>query len=108
MTESVRILQEAIGVLRDHRSVAPLAGHLAGHCLCGADTSSLAKHQASMLAQHHLLVRPESEADSILHDHRLVGTVDAQNVCACGATVHPDGFYDHVIHDLAASGVLVG
>jgi hypothetical protein len=102
------VLQDAIGVLSSHRSVAPLAGHVAGHCVCGVDTSNLAKHQASMLAHRNLLCRPESEADSILHDHRVVGMVDAHDVCACGAVVHPDAFYDHVIHDLAACGVLVG
>jgi hypothetical protein len=105
---SSRIIEETIEVLREHRSVAPLAGHIAGHCICGVDTSNLAKHQASMLARRNLLVRPESEADSILQDHRLVATHDVENVCACGATVHPDAFYDHVIHDLAASRVLVG
>ena len=107
MSEST-VLQDAIGVLSGHRSVAPLAGHVAGHCICGVDTSSLAKHQAAMLAHRNLLVRPESEADSILHDHRVVAVLDEADVCACGEAVHPDAFYDHVIRDLAASGVLVG
>ena len=107
MAEST-VLQEAIGVLSRHRSVAPRAGHIADHCICGADTANLAKHQASMLARRNLLVRPESEADSILHDHRIVGTLEGEDVCACGATIHPDAFYDHVVHDLAACGVLVG
>lgn len=108
MSESTTVLQETIGILNGHRSVAPLAGYVAGHCVCGADTSDLAKHQAAMLARRNLLARPESEADSILHDHRVVGTLEADDVCACGATVHPDAYFAHVVHDLAACGVLVG
>jgi hypothetical protein len=102
------VLQDAIEVLNAHRSVAPHGGHVAGHCICGADTSNLAKHQAAVFAHRNLLARPESEADSILHDHRVVGTLGAEDVCACGVTVHPDAFCDHVVHDLAACGVLVG